>query len=187
MSNSHLIKLGDFLKDVSNSYNSVQNIHNQFHKDFPRETISLNGYKYHSIELFSKHLNDLVGKCKKTCVQFGKSSKNNVRIKMDDIVKLICCQSSFALIYQILAEKYSDENTILTSISGKSKIDIAINVTSIIAIKLKIQLFLMNTNTGTVTNILKVQLSFTINPTTGQNDDLVVMAWSIKSIPIFHL
>ncbi len=192
--------LKKFILDNKQSYgNRLEKIYIQFEKDFPRQTIVLNGSTYETQQDFIDKLDFLLNKINyvpfymKLIFPFSNLSTTDLcqgafNVSYKDLILLLCCQSSFYLPYQILRNVYDseDNNTILVSSSGKKdNIFTTINITdNALNIELNTILLIKDMDTNIVIKKLDVALLANIDFSENNvsNSHIVVFTWNISKI-----
>jgi hypothetical protein len=169
----------EYVNNLIKSYNyKEKNIFSQFEKDYNRQNIKINGYKYNNTQLFINEINKL-------CDFNNKIQFCNMSWKL--LIILLCCQSSFYLPYQILMNLYEIDfvNKALISDSKSNdsiNIDIIINNDKII-IELCNVLFIRNINnyinTHKINNVITIEFDKKIDLELNQKPHICVFNWKI--------
>ncbi len=150
--------IDDILKSYSNNYEKILY---QFGLDYHRINIKLNGYKHENKELFLNNLNFII------CNTYNFNIK---KFSLDQIIVLLCCQSSFYLPYQILSNLYCtnkdiNKDTNVLVCDSNNIFGLSVNIIidkSKITIELNNELFIKNINNNINTHKINSTLSIQI-------------------------
>lgn len=167
--------LKKFIDTILISYdNNLNKVMTQLEKDFLRQKITLNNIWYKDIKLFCDHVGFLFEKCGITC---GLSYQN--------IIYLLCCQSSFYFPFKILYSLYVDdkmENCIVCD-SVHSRTSINISVKNVVTLELKTVLIEKNIEKNLKINRIDVTMTITLDPQDNlSNEKIGLFEWNIDRI-----
>lgn len=176
--------MDEYINDIKKSYdNKDENIMEQFKRDYNRQNIRLNGYKYENYKLFLGEMGKIQGLDK----NFG-----ILKMTHELLIILLCCQSSFYLPYQILVNLYgiNSENRALICNSKNLMgiyIDIIVDDKKII-IELNNILFIRdidkNINTHKINTKITIDVNIEINDENKlyNEPNICVFNWKITRI-----
>jgi hypothetical protein len=173
--------MDEYVNDIKKSYNNKEeNILEQFRRDYNRQNIRLNGYKYQENKSFLDEIEKIL----------------NMNKNLKSLIILLCCQSSFYLPYQILVNLYgiNSENRALVCDSKNLLgiyIDVIIDDKKII-MELNNTLFIrdidQNVNTHrinakiTIELELELELDYKIRNKSYCEPNICVFNWKIKNV-----
>lgn len=192
--------LKKFISDNNQSYgNKLEKIYTQFEKDYPRQTIVLNGTAYNEQKSFIEKLDLLLHEIAYvpfymrlifpfSALNDTECCQGTFNVSYKDLILLLCCQSSFYLPYQILRNVYNseDNNTILVSSSDKKEnIFTTISITkNTLNIELNTNLLIKNIDANSAIKKIHVNLLVNIDFSENHiaNSHIVVFTWNILQI-----
>lgn len=173
----------EYVNDIRKSYsNKEENIMSQFERDYHRQNVTLNGYKYQETKSFIEEIDRLMQ------TTYEKSDVINMSLK--SLIILLCCQSSFYLSYQILVNLYeiNSENRALICDSRNKLgiyIDIIIDDKKII-MELNNSLLIRdidkNKNTHQINSTITVELDIKKESEFYKEPHICVFNWTIKRL-----
>jgi len=158
-----IFDLKPFFKDIMQSYKDTLNIISQFTRDFPRIDIEINNESVKDVNIFvQKLLNE------KPVTLY-----ENIQMPKIILHMLICCQSSFAIIYSYISAKYNSEGYAVTSSNSKKYVCIFTDDDSYL---IKTIFTLVSTETGKIVKNIIAEMFFSLYHTYGivQYDIVVV-------------
>lgn len=167
-------EMDGYIKNILKSYTNDDNILTQFKKDYPRQSVKLNGIKY-DINEFCDKLDYLLD---------NKTKIMNVSCNL--LIKLLCCQSSFCFPYKILIQKYklNNDNRILVCNSqylNSLCVDIEIKNDNII-IELKNILCIKNIESNINTHKINSLILIELNKKNNYDPLMCIFHWIINVI-----
>lgn len=178
----------EYVNDIRKSYyNKEENIMSQFEKDYYRQNVKLNGYKYQETKSFIEEIDRLLQLNTK---DIKDTNSGILNMSLKSLIILLCCQSSFYLSYQILVNLYeiNSENKALIC-DSKNKLGIYMDI--IIDDK-KIIMELNNTllirdidkneNTHKINTTITVELDIKKENKSYQEPHICVFNWRINAL-----
>jgi hypothetical protein len=173
----------EYVNDIRKSYyNKEENIMSQFEKDYYRQNVKLNGYKYQETKSFIEEINRLL--------QTYHTNSGVLNISLKSLIILLCCQSSFYLSYQILVNLYeiNSENRALIC-DSKNKLGIYIDIViddKKIIMELNNTLLIRdidkNENTHRINTTITVELDIKKENKSHQEPHICVFNWTINRL-----
>jgi len=198
-----------YVNDIYKSYQyDIMNTHSQFHKDYHRQTIKLNGMHHASATQFTDALNKILTNntyqyCRndfdlddyiadnfvyydnRICDTLDIPERNMTLYQMtyNEIIMLLCCQSSFYLPYRLLTNIYNlntDDLMLVSNSENKSRttIDIVINQDKII-LDLTTVLYIKSLSSGTTTHSIDATITMDISKQNIDDRMKCIFSWNV--------